>query len=128
MQTNLENSFIVKNELKDENLILNLTFEFSSLIIDYTDYLDSLRKYTLAKQLIKSGTSIGANSREAQNAESNNDFIHKFKVAAKEADETQYWLELCEFCYQHKEAKILLKKLESISRVINKIITTSKSK
>ncbi len=50
----------------------------------------------MASQLFKSGTSIGANVREAQNSESTADFIHKFKIAAKEADETQYWLELCE--------------------------------
>lgn len=49
----------------------------------------------IAKQLLRSGTSIGSNIREAQNAESKNDFINKIKVAAKEADETEYWLLLC---------------------------------
>ena len=49
----------------------------------------------MANQLFKSGTSIGSNVREAQNAESKADFIHKMKIAAKEADETEYWLGLC---------------------------------
>ena len=49
----------------------------------------------MASQLFKSGTSIGANTWEAQNGESMADFIHKFKIAAKEADETLYWIELC---------------------------------
>lgn len=58
------------------------------------------KKFVIAKQLLKSGTSIGANSVEAQNAESKADFIHKIKIAAKEADETQYWLLLCDFAKQ----------------------------
>lgn len=49
----------------------------------------------MASQIFRSGTSIGANIREAQNAESKADFIHKFKIAAKEADEVNYWLLLC---------------------------------
>lgn len=54
-----------------------------------------LHKYEMASQLFKSGTSVGANAKEAQNAESQADFIHKFKIAAKEADETEFWLKLC---------------------------------
>jgi four helix bundle protein len=82
-------------EAKKENIILKLTFEFSLDIINYVELLESNRKYVIANQLLKSGTSIGANVREAQNAESKNDFIHKLKIAAKEIEETEYWLELC---------------------------------
>jgi four helix bundle protein len=57
--------------------------------------LEAHHKYVIAKQILKAGTSIGANVREAQNAESKIDFIHKMKIAAKEADETEYWLLLC---------------------------------
>ena len=49
----------------------------------------------MASQIFRSGTSIGANIREAQNAETKRDFIHKFKISAKEADELEYWLRLC---------------------------------
>jgi four helix bundle protein len=79
----------------NDNSILKLTFEFSLQIIEFAEVLQEQRKYVLANQLLKSGISVGANVREAQNAESKLDFIHKMKIARKEADETQYWLELC---------------------------------
>ena len=71
------------------NRIVDLTFSFSLRIISFTDKLNEMRKYTIANQLIRSGTSVGANIREAQNCESRQDFIHKFKISAKEADETE---------------------------------------
>ncbi len=80
-----------------ENLIVRLTFEFALDIIEFSESLKNAKKYVVAKQILKSGTSIGANVREAQNAESKNDFIHKLKIAAKEADETEYFLYLCKF-------------------------------
>ena len=78
-----------------DNVIVDLTFKFSLEVIGYCEKLENDRKYVLSRQLLKSGTSIGANAREAQNAESKADFIHKFKIAVKEADETEYWLLLC---------------------------------
>ena len=82
---------------KKENIILKLTFRFSLEIIKYCEALELNKKFVIANQLLKSGTSIGANVREAQNAESKPDFVHKFKIAEKEIEETNYWLELCEF-------------------------------
>jgi len=82
----------MQKELIEKNPLLKLSFEFSLLILSYCDLLDQLHKYAISKQLVRSGTSIGANSMEAQNGESKADFIHKIKIAAKEADETQYWL------------------------------------
>ena len=79
----------------EKNVIVKLSFEFALDIIAYAEQLDALRKYVIARQLLKSGTSIGANIREAQNAESRRDFVHKMKISAKEADETEYWLLLC---------------------------------
>ncbi len=78
--------------MEKRNEILELSFEFALQIISYCEVLEENRKYVIARQLLKSGTSIGANIREAQNAESNQDFIHKLKIATKEADETEYWL------------------------------------
>jgi len=80
-----------------ENLIVNLTFQFALDIIEFSEELEGVRKYVIANQILKSGTSIGANVCEAQNAESKNDFVHKLKIAAKEADETEYFLGLCQF-------------------------------
>jgi four helix bundle protein len=79
----------VRNREFKENVRINLTFDFSLKIIDFGQDLEGLRKYKLSEQLFKSGTSIGANAREAQNAESKAGFIHKFKIAAKEVEETE---------------------------------------
>lgn len=79
-----------------ENLIVNKTFELALDNIDFSEKLTSLHKFEMSSQCFRSGTSIGANVREAQNAESNSDFIHKFKLSAKETEETGYWLRLCE--------------------------------
>ena len=113
---------------KKDNVILKLTFDFSLKIIKYTETLEKEKKFTIARQILKSGTAIGALAREAQNAESVSDFIHKFKIAAKEMDETEYWLELCFISYNHQEAKLLLELLNDISKIITKIISTSKNK
>jgi len=109
-----------------ENLIVNLTFQFALDIIEFSEELEGLRKYVIAKQILKSGTSIGANVREAQNAESKNDFIHKLKIAAKEADETEYFLLLCQFSKTYPFDQSLLDKLGVIVRVLSKIISSSK--
>ncbi len=108
------------------NAIVNMTFNFSLSVMDYCDHLDELRKYALSNQLFRSGTSIGANVREAQNAESKADFIHKFKISAKEVEETEYWLELCMHSRKLPQPIHLLENLEPIKKVITKIISTSK--
>ncbi|MHB8259445.1 MAG: four helix bundle protein [Bacteroidia bacterium] len=108
------------------NLIVDLTFQFSLEIIEFCELLHSRKKFNLSNQLFRSGTSIGANIREAQNAESKADFIHKFKVAAKEADETAYWLLLCNKSTNYPDAIELLNKITSITKVISKIIASSK--
>ncbi len=111
-----------------ENLIVKLTFEFALDIIKFAEELENQRKYVVAKQLLKSGTSIGANVREAQNAESKNDFVHKLKIAAKEADETEYFLLLCKMSESYPFDEGLLEKAQVINRILSKIISTSKAK
>lgn len=110
------------------NLIIELTFGFSLKIIEYCEGLEAKRKFNIANQLFRSGTSIGANVREAQNAESKADFIHKIKIAAKEADETEYWLLLCKESKNYPDPGELLKTVESIHKVISKIVSTAKAK
>jgi four helix bundle protein len=78
-----------------KNGIADVSFEFALRIIEYCELLEEKKKYVIARQLLKAGTSIGANVRESQNAESKADFVHKLKIASKEADETEYWLLLC---------------------------------
>lgn len=109
------------------NLIIRLTFDFSLKIISFVEELEASKKRVISNQLLKSGTSIGANVREAQNAESKKDFIHKFKIAAKEADESMYWLELCKESPNYPFEPILIQDLTSIIKVISKIIGSSKT-
>ena len=111
-----------------KNEILELSFEFALRIIEFCELLEESKKYIIAKQLLKSGTSIGANIREAQNSESNADFIHKLKIAAKEADETEYWIELCEKSPNYPSSVDLLESLISIKKLLNSIISTMKKK
>jgi four helix bundle protein len=116
--------------LRDDqrNIIVQLTFQFSLEIIAYCEQLEEAKKFTLARQLIRSGTSIGANTREAQNAESKADFIHKFKIAAKEADETEYWLLLCKKSKNYPDPGKLVDDVQAIIRVVSKIIASSKKR
>ena len=109
-----------------KNIIVDKTLEFSLLIINYAELLEEKKKYVIAKQILKSGTSIGANVREAQNAESKADFIHKMKIAAKEADETEYWLLLCERSSHYPDCKLLQERLLEIIKILSKIIASSK--
>ena len=111
--------------IKDNSIVI-LSFEFSKLIVLFTDELEQLRKYNLANQIFRSGTSIGANIREAQNAESKLDFIHKMKVAAKETDEVIYWLELCKEIEELPDNSILIEKAV-LHKMLNKIIGTTKA-
>ncbi|HEY5967596.1 MAG TPA: four helix bundle protein [Chitinophagaceae bacterium] len=117
----------MQKELLENNPILKLSFEFSMMIIQYCEVLESNKKFVIARQLLKAGTSIGANCMEAQNAESKADFIHKIKIAAKEADETQYWLMLCDYSKDYPDSTQLLGKLEEIQKVLNKILKTAKT-
>jgi four helix bundle protein len=109
-----------------DNLILSLTFQFSLEIIVFTEKLQQDKKFILANQLFRSGTSIGANVREAQGCESKDDFIHKMKIAYKEAEETRYWLELCDQSDSYPKPGKLLDDILSIIKVLGKIISTSK--
>ena len=110
-----------------DNTIVKLTFSFAQAVWDLSAELDEKRKYAVSKQLFRSGTGIGALVREAQNGESLADFIHKMKISLKEADETEYWLLLCQ-SREIPNATSCLEKLHPIIRILNKIISTSRSK
>lgn len=104
-------------------ILKDRSFSFALKIVKLSKFLGEERKeYVLSKQIMRSGTSIGANIREAQNAQSKADFIHKLSISQKECDETMYWLELlnqsgyiseAEYISTYKEANELLKMLRS---------------
>jgi four helix bundle protein len=118
----------MQKELLAKNAILKLSFDFSLKVIDYCEKLENTRKFVISKQLLRAGTSICANAMEAQNAESKGDFIHKMKIAAKEADETQYWLMLCDNSKSYPDCRDLIVKLDEIQRLLNRILSSLKRK
>jgi four helix bundle protein len=112
--------------MEKQNIILDKSIEFALKIIEYTEKLETGRKYIIANQLLRSGTSIGANVREAQSAESKADFIHKLKIADKETNETEYWLILCENSKNYPNPNELIDLLKDIKNILSKIIITTK--
>ncbi|MCX6226843.1 MAG: four helix bundle protein [Bacteroidia bacterium] len=111
-----------------KNALMDLSFEFALEIIEYSELLEERKRYVIARQVLKSGTSIGANVREAQSSESLVDFIHKLKISEKEANETEYWLDLCKHSKNYPDPQHLYVKLLQIKKLHSTIITTSKSR
>lgn len=111
------------------SIIADKTFEFSIEIINLYKHISvSNREYVLSKQLLKSGTSIGANVSEALKGQSKKDFLTKMYIALKETNETEYWLRLLIECdYIHKElGTLLLTHCKEISNITTAIIKTTK--
>lgn len=106
--------------------MVKLTFNFAVGIIAFCEKLWEGKRYVIAKQVLKSVTSIGANTREARNAESKVDFVHQFKIAAKDADETDYGLQWCKASEGYPDPGKLLENVPAICRVILKNISLSK--
>lgn len=112
------------------NIVKNKSFDFAVRIIKLYQYLSNDKKeFILSKQLLRSGTCIGAMIREAEHAESKSDFIHKFAIAQKEANETVYWLELLKATdyLNEKEFENINNDAISILKLITSILKTSKN-
>jgi four helix bundle protein len=112
-----------------DNVLLDKSFAFAVRIVNAYKYLVEERKeFVLSKQLLRSGTSIGANAEEAVGGHSRPDFISKLTVAYKEARETKYWIRLLATTgyLEEQQAESLLKDLEELLRIIGKIQVTSK--
>ena len=107
------------------------SFLLATRIIKLYKYLvEEKREYVIAKQVLRSGTSVGANVREAQNAQSVKDFIHKLAIAQKECDETLYWLELLENAefLSTEEFESIHKQCNEVMKIITSALMTSKKK
>lgn len=114
------------NPMYRDNVLMKMSFEFAIQIIQFSEILEENKKFVVARQLIRSGTAVGALVQESQNAESKLDFIHKLKIAAKELDETEYWLLLCDAIQSYPSFDELLDHATSLQKLLNKIISTSK--
>ena len=112
-----------------ESLVYNKALNFSIRIVNLYKYLTETRKETImSKQLLRCGTSIGANISEALSAESTADFIHKLAISQKEANETQYWITLLEKTgfISGKEYNSIQKDCEEVRKMVSSIIITTK--
>ena len=113
--------------MEKKNEIEEVSFKLALKIIEYSEVLEEKKKFVLDRQLLRSGTSIGANTKEAQSAESKADFIHKLKIAYKEAIETSYWIELIKESKTYPNPTTEVETLLlSVLKLLNKIISTSK--
>ena len=111
-----------------DNPIVDLSFNFGVRIVKFYKYLNDKQVYVLSKQLLRCGTSIGANVHESIHAQSRADFISKMNIALKEADETDYWLRLLKDSdiINQKEFDSLEKDVKQIIGTLVKIIKSSK--
>lgn len=114
-----------------ENIIEKKSFEFAIKIVDtYKQLAFEKKEFVLSKQLLRSGTSIGANISEAVHGQSTKDFIHKLQISRKEANETLYWLNLLEatdFLSQDAALK-LIKLCDELMRILTSIIKTTQNR
>ncbi len=111
-----------------ENIVREKSFEFALQVIEIYEHLSGQREYIISRQILRSGTSIGANIREAEHAVSKPDFINKMSIALKEANETEYWLELLERTkYSYRQIEICKQKVRELLRLLISIINSTKS-
>jgi four helix bundle protein len=113
------------------SVIREKSFEAAVKIYQYCKFLqDQQREFVISKQLLRSGTSVGAQVREAANGESTRDFVHKLQIAQKECDETMYWLEILQTDEKLEKQKIteLKNDFEEVLKILKSIIKTTKEK
>lgn len=112
-----------------DSLIYNKAFKFSIKIVNLYKYLCKEKKeITLSKQVLRSGTSIGANIKEGLFAQSKRDFLSKMNIALKESSETMYWLELLTATdyIDINTSKAILSECEELSKILVSIVKTTR--
>ena len=117
-------------QMKD-NVVMEKSMEFSVRIVKLYRYLvEEKKEYVMSKQMLRSGTSIGANVREGKYAQSKEDFISKMSIALKEASETEYWLELMERTgyLNEEEYESIRKDSSEISKILTSVVKRAKEK
>ena len=113
--------------MRKENILKEKTFSFALNVINvYKELVNIKKEFVLSKQVLRSGTSIGALVRESENAASTKDFLNKLNVALKEADETQYWLELL-FKSGYIENDIFISLYNDCNEIISILIASIKT-
>ena len=115
--------------MKKENIIKEKSFEFALKIISLYKILAEEKEHVISRQLLRSGTSIGANIEESTAAQSSSDFVHKLSIASKEARETKYWLMLLQQSrLVNHDCSPYLKDIDEIINILTSIIKTMQEK
>lgn len=116
--------------MERKNVVLEKSFDFAVRVVNLYKFLSGeKREYVMSKQVLRSGTAVGALVREAQQAESNADFIHKLSIALKEANETEYWLLLLtktEYISTQQSTSII-SDCQELLKLLTSIIKTTKN-
>ncbi len=115
--------------MEKKGIIVRKSFDLALSVIQIYKYLaDERREYVMSKQMLRSGTAVGALIREAQNAESKKDFIHKLGIAQKECDETLYWIDLllASEYIDLTRSETIRSQSEELLRMLRSAIITSK--
>lgn len=115
--------------MEKKNIIKEKSFAFAIEVVNLYKVLAEKKEFVLSRQMLRSGTSIGANIREAEHAQSKADFIHKLSISLKEANETEYWLDLLyETKYLSEIDFLNIKpKITELLRLLTSIVKTSKN-
>lgn len=113
-----------------ESKLSTKSMDFAVKIVNLNKELQKVKEYSISNQIIRSGTSIGANIREAKFAQSDSDFIHKMSIALKEANETLYWIELLKRTdyITDQEHQVLHKNCDELVRMLHSTVLTCKKK
>ena len=115
---------------KRPNIIKDKSFDFALRVVKLYQFLVEKKEFVLSKQLLRSGTSIGAMVRESAHAESKADFIHKMAIAQKEAYESEYWIELLfqSGYLEKKQYQSISDDVSELLKIISSIILTAKER
>ncbi len=116
--------------MKKPNVIKDKSFAFALRVVKLNKLLVDKKEFILSKQLLRSGTAVGALVREAEHAESTADFIHKMAIAQKEANESEYWLELLfqSSLIDAAQYNSIIMDIQELNKILASIIITSKEK
>ncbi len=119
--------------MSEKNITLNKSFEFAIRVVKLYKYLcENKKEYIISKQLLRCGTSIGANINEAQAGQTKKDFIAKMSISSKEARETKYWIDLLiatdYLSEEDKHTKSLLLEIDELIKLLTSIVKTSQTK
>jgi four helix bundle protein len=111
---------------REDSIVLRNAFDFAIKVVDVNRTLNKRNEFVLSNQLLRSGTSVGANINEALSGVSKRDFQHKMGIAYKEANETEYWLKLLKHS-NTLETDLLIDDNAEIRRILSAIIVTTKT-